>query len=114
MRMLPGLALALLLLLPAAPAFAGYGTDLCEKHISSAPVDCTCSGPIIEQEFSEEEAEVVMSVLGIMASLDPKKDDMASIDAKFKPIEEKVGKEKLDELGKRYEKIAIEQKCPKK
>ena len=113
MRIVLGLAAALLLL-PASPALAGYGQDLCQKFISQAPVDCNCAGPIIEDEYSEEEADVVLSVLGIMASLDPKKDDMASIETRFKAIEEKHGKAKLDELGKRYEKIGLETKCPKK
>jgi hypothetical protein len=115
MRVVSGLALAVLaLLVPSGPAAAGYGEDLCTKFISGAPVDCTCAGPVIEQEYTEEEAEVVLEVLGIMASADPKKDDMASLEAKFRPIEQRVGKAKLDELGKRYEKIGVEQKCPKK
>ena len=41
-------------------------------------------------------------------------DDMASLEAKFKPIEDRVGKARLDELGKRYEALGVEQKCPKK
>ena len=116
MRIVFGLAalLLLLLLLPCSPALADYGKKLCEKFISAAPVDCTCAGPLIEDEYEEEEADIVLSVLGIMAALDPKKDDMASIEAKFKAIEDKHGKAKLDELGKRYEKIGLETKCPKK
>ena len=113
MRIVFGFALALLLW-PVAPAFADYGKALCTKHLAGAPIDCECAAPLIEEEYEQDEAEIVLSVLGIMASLDPKKDDMASLEAKFKPIEDKVGKAKLDELGKRYEKIAIEQKCPKK
>ena len=55
----------------------------------------------------------MLSLLGMMASVDPKKDDLASLLAKYRPIEERVGAAKIEELGKRYEKIGIEQKCPK-
>ena len=112
MRIVLGLAMALLLW-PAAPALADYGQNLCKKYISAAPIDCTCAGDVLEEAYTEEEAEIVLSVLGIMASLDPKKDDMASLEAKFKPIEDRVGKARLDELGKRYEGLGVEQKCPK-
>jgi hypothetical protein len=112
-RIVLALAALALLAVPAAPAFADYGGKLCTKFISSAPVDCGCAGPLIEDEFNEDEAEIVLQVLGIMASVKPT-DDMATIERRFKAIEDEHGKAKLDELGKRYEKVGLEQKCPKK
>jgi hypothetical protein len=109
-RIIPGLALALLLWPVAPAAAADYGQKLCTEHLSTVPIDCACAGPMIEAEFDEGDAKVVLQVLGIMAS----GDDMPTMERKFKALEDEHGKPKLDELGKRYEKIGLEPKCTKK
>ena len=114
MRFIAGLAL-MALLTPALPAAAadGYGKNLCTKHLAGAPLDCGCAGPLVEAEFDEDEADIVFSVFGMMASVKPE-DDMAAIERRFKALEDKHGKAKLDDLGNRSEKLDLDKKCPVK
>ena len=65
MRTVIGATLALLLLIsPAAAAAADddYGEKLCKQYMPPG-TPCTCVGPILDEEFDEEELEPLLQFL---------------------------------------------------
>jgi hypothetical protein len=93
-------ALALLAALSTPAAAAdGYGEKVCKQYGSKIPMDCSCAGEALEDEYDEDELVIVIQFLNNAA--DP--------NAKFEELlefEKKVGKAKLEDLGKRFEKLA--------
>jgi hypothetical protein len=110
-RIVFGLVLALILSVPAAAD--DYGAKLCRKHLSSVPgMNCTCVGPLVEEEYDEDEAETVLGGIAVMTTVS-EKDDMAAIERKFKAYQdEHGGAAKVDALMQRLDKIQLEKKCP--
>jgi hypothetical protein len=110
-RLVFGIALALVL---TTPAFAAdYGSSLCKKHLSSVPgMNCTCVGPLVEEEYDEDEADTVLGGIALMTTVS-EKDDMAAIERRFKAYQEAHGgAAEVDGLMKRLDKIQLEKKCP--
>jgi hypothetical protein len=93
-------ALGLLVALSAGAAAAnGYGEKICRQHGPKIPIDCGCAGAPLENECDEDELVMVIQFL----------DNAADPNAKFEELmelEKKFGKDKLDDLGKRFEKLA--------
>jgi hypothetical protein len=94
-------ALTLLALLPARVASAGQsGEQTCRQYGAKIPMDCACAGPVLEREFNEN--DMVMVVRFFNNANDPN----ANFD-NLLAMEKEFGKEKLDDLGKRFEGLAV-------
>ncbi|HLH90282.1 MAG TPA: hypothetical protein VKX28_17670 [Xanthobacteraceae bacterium] len=93
-------ALALLVALPAgAAALADYGEMVCRQYGAKIPIDCACAGAPLQAEYDED--ELVMIIQFVNNANDP--------NAKFEELmelEKKFGKDKLEDLGKRFERLA--------
>jgi hypothetical protein len=111
MRIVFGFVLALILSAPASAADDAIA--LCKKHLGSVPsIDCACVGPLVDEEYEDDEADVVLGGIALMTAVS-EKDDMASIERKFKAYQdEHGGAAKVDALMKRLDKIQLEKKCP--
>ena len=94
------LPLALLLALSAREAAAGdYGEKVCGQYGAKIPIDCACAGSPLAKEFNEDELVIVIQFLN--NANDP--------NAKFEELfelEKKHGKETMQDLGNRFEKLA--------
>jgi hypothetical protein len=93
-------ALALLVALPARAADAdAYGEKVCRQNGPKIPIDCACAGPLLEEEFDQD--ELVM----LIAFLNNANDPNASFDD-LMAMEKKIGEKKLNDLGQRFDKLA--------
>jgi hypothetical protein len=93
-------ALAMLVAL-SSPASAddGYGEKVCKQYGAKIPMDCSCAGEALEDEYDEDELVIVIQFLNSMADPNTKFEDMLE-------LEKKIGKEKLKGLGDRFDKLA--------
>jgi hypothetical protein len=93
-------ALALLMAMSAGAATAaGYGEKICRQHGAKIPIDCACAGAPLEDEYDEDELVMVIQFLNNAADPNAKFEELMELEKKF-------GKNKLDDLGKRFEKLA--------
>lgn len=93
-------ALALLVALSARAAAAdGYGEKICRQHGAKIPIDCACAGPPLENEYDEDEVTIVIQFLNNAADPNAKFEELFELEKKF-------GKERLQELGNRFDKLA--------
>ena len=85
-----------------------YGEKVCNKYAAGLPFTCSCAGPILEEEFDEDELEIVLEFLSIANNPNAQIKDLEAFEAKH-------GKEKLDPIGKRFETVGSQlQACTKK
>jgi hypothetical protein len=105
--------MVLALCLAAPAAVADDATALCKKHLGSvAGIDCACVGPLVDEEYDDDEADTVLGGIAVMTSVTDK-DDMAAIERKFKAYQDAHGgAAAVDALMKRLDKIQLEKKCP--
>jgi hypothetical protein len=99
MRFVSGAALALLVALSSGAARADYGEKICRQHGAKIPIDCACAGAPLQDEYDEDELVMVIQFLNNAADPNAKFEELMELEKKF-------GKEKLDDLGKRFEKLA--------
>jgi hypothetical protein len=94
---------ALLMLLAALPARAAdddqYGEKICKQYGAKIPMDCVCAGPLLEEEFDEDELVMLIQFLNMANDPDAKFEDLMELEKKF-------GKETMQDLGNRFEKLA--------
>jgi hypothetical protein len=117
MRMLAILALLSIvaLALPReAAADDAYGAPLCKKYMGdSAP--CACVGPVLEEEYDEEElAPLLLLMKTFMDGLAAKSpDDEQKAQKVIEKIESDHGKSTVEDWMKRYDGIekGIESSC---
>jgi hypothetical protein len=85
-----------------------YGEKVCNKYSANLPYTCSCAGPILEEEFEEEELEIVFEFLALVSNPNSQPKDLEAFEAKH-------GKAKLDPIGKRFETVGSQlQACMKK
>ena len=100
MRFLLIAALASLLVLPARAAHADeYGEKICRQYGAKIPIDCACAGSPLAKEFDEDELVIVIQFLNNAS------DPNAKFEELFE-LEKKHGKETMQDLGNRFEKLA--------
>jgi len=100
MRFAACAALGLLAALSApTTAVAAYGEKVCRQHGAKIPIDCACAGAPLENEYDEDELVMVIQFLNNAADPNAKFEELMELEKKF-------GKETLDDLGKRFEKLA--------
>jgi hypothetical protein len=93
-------ALALLVALSAGAAAAnGYGEKVCREHGAKIPVDCACAGAPLENEYDEDELVMVIQFLNNATDPNAKFEELIELEKKF-------GKQTLEDLGNRFEKLA--------
>ena len=106
MRTVIGATLALLLLIsPAAAAAADddYGEKLCKQYMPPG-TPCTCVGPILDEEFDEDELEPLLQFLrAFMAGLSG---DEAAAQKVIDGIAAKHGKPAIEDWLKRFEALS--------
>jgi hypothetical protein len=106
MRILPAMILALLLTTSAARAEADdYGEKFCKQYMPPG-TPCTCVGPILDEEFEEEELEPLLQFL--RSFMDGLKGDEAGAQKTIDAIAAKHGKAKIEEWLKRFEALSPE------
>ena len=100
MRFLVGAGLTLLVGLAAPRAFAhDYGEKICRQYGAKIPMDCACAGPLLADEYDEDEVMVVIQFLNNAADPNAKFEELFELEKKF-------GKERLQKLGDRFDKLA--------
>jgi hypothetical protein len=103
-------ALAVISIFAAVPAAAadGYGEKLCTKYMTGAP--CTCVGPVLEEEYDEEELDPLLLVMKtFMEGLAAKTpEDEQKAQKILDGIEAKHGKPKVEDWMKRYDGVEKE------
>jgi hypothetical protein len=100
MRLSVGAALALLSVLAASAARAdGYGEKICKQYGARIPIDCACAGAPLASEFDEEELTIVIQFLNTANDPNVKLEDAEAFEKKF-------GKETMQKLGDRFDKLA--------
>ena len=62
-------------------------------------MDCACAGPVLEEEFDEDELVMLIQFLNTANDPNAKFEDLMELEKKF-------GKETLEDLGKRFEQLA--------
>jgi hypothetical protein len=82
-----------------ATAAADYGEKICRQHGPKIPIDCACAGAPLQDEYDEDELVMVIQFLNNAADPNAKFEELMELEKKF-------GKDKLDDLGKRFEKLA--------
>lgn len=100
MRFLVGAGLALLVGFSAPAALADdYGEKICKQYGARIPINCACAGAPLANEFDEDELTIVIQFLNTAADPNVKLDDVAE-------FEKKHGKETMQKLGDRFDKLA--------
>lgn len=100
MRFASCAALALLAVLPAGLASASdHGEKVCKQYGAKIPIDCACAGTPLQDEYDEDELVIVIQFLNNAADPNAKFEELMELEKKF-------GKERMDDLGKRFEKLA--------
>jgi hypothetical protein len=89
----------LALLLAIYPAAADdYGERLCTKFMAGAP--CSCVGPLLEEEYDEEELEPLL--LFMKSFMEGLKGDEAAAQKVIDQLAAKYGQAKIEGWMKRY------------
>ena len=105
MRTIIGAILALILATSLAAAAHDYGEPLCKKYMP-AGTPCTCVGPILDEEFDEEELTPLLQFLrAFMTGL---KGDEATAQKTIDGIAAKHGKKTVEDWLKRFEGLSPE------
>jgi hypothetical protein len=100
MRFASGAVLALLVGLSAGAAAAyDYGEKICRQYGAKIPIDCACAGAPLQDEYDEDELVIVIQFLNNAADPNAKFEELMELEKKF-------GKKRMDDLGKRFEKLA--------
>jgi hypothetical protein len=76
-----------------------YGEKICKQYGAKIPIDCACAGPVLEEEFDEDELVMLIQFLNTANDPNAKFEDLMELEKKF-------GKETLEDLGKRFEQLA--------
>jgi hypothetical protein len=100
MRFLMGTAVMALVGLSSPAALADdYGEKICRQYGAKIPMDCACAGAPLADEYDEEELTIVIQFLNNAADPNAKFEELFELEKKF-------GKERLKELGERFDKLA--------
>ena len=90
----------MLVVLAAPAALANdYGEKICRQYGAKIPMDCACAGPPLANEYDEDELKMVIQFLNNAADPDAKFEDLMELEKKF-------GKETMQKLGERFDKLA--------
>ena len=76
-----------------------YGEKICKQYGAKIPIDCACAGTPLANEYDEEELTIVIQFLNNAADPNAKFEELMELEKKF-------GKERMDDLGKRFEQLA--------
>jgi hypothetical protein len=76
-----------------------YGEKVCKQYGARVPIDCGCAGAPLANEFDEDELTIVIQFLNVANDPNVKLDDVAE-------FEKKHGKETMQDLGNRFDKLA--------
>ena len=106
MRVMIGMILALVIATsPVAAADDDYGETLCKKYMPPG-TPCACVGPILDEEFDEEELAPLLQFLrAFMTGL---KGDEAAAQKTIDGIAAKHGKKTIEDWLKRFEGLSPE------
>ena len=100
MRLASCTALTLLVMLFAHATLADdYGEKVCRQYGAKIPIDCACAGAPLANEFDEDELVIVIQFLNIANDPNVKMEDVSE-------FEKKHGKETMQDLGNRFDKLA--------
>ena len=100
MRFTVGAAVTLLVVLAAPAALAdNYGEKICRQYGAKIPMDCACAGAPLANEYDEDELKIVIQFLNTAADPNVKLEDAEA-------FEKKYGKETMQKLGDRFDKLA--------